>query len=346
MNAILRSIPWEFSKDKVLFHSTTYGACGNTVRFLTDYFKLSHDVVELQYPMDDDEVIAQFEKKLSTGEYKLCLFDMISSMPGVKIPYERLIMLCQKYNVWTLLDGAHAAGLVDLNFLDRLKPDFMTSNLHKWLFVPRPCAMLYVNPKHHALIQTFPVSWSYGMKLLESPSTPDEIKHNENLLLNKFSFVGTVSYVQMLCVEKAIKFRLEMCGGESSIRQYQRDLQIEAIRRVKDVFGPAAELLENSANSLTSPGMFNISLPVSKKYSFLLAHFQKDLASFRKFKHKCDEKMLTQNKACAPFIVHNNKIWVRFSVNVYNEADDYLKGAKSVKAVTEEFLEEELKLSS
>ncbi|GAV53508.1 hypothetical protein ZYGR_0AK00100 [Zygosaccharomyces rouxii] len=85
VNTVLRSIPWDFSKDKVLFHSTTYQACANTIEFLSDYFKLQYDVLELQYPLEDDEVLVLFEEKLSTGEYTLCLFDMISSMPGVKI---------------------------------------------------------------------------------------------------------------------------------------------------------------------------------------------------------------------------------------------------------------------
>lgn len=340
VNAVLRSIPWDSATDKILFHSTSYTACCNTVLFLNDYFNVQHDVVELQYPLEDDEVISQFEKKLASGEYKLCLFDMISSMPGVMVPYEQLILLCQKYNVWTLLDGAHAAGQVDLRFLDRLKPDFMTSNLHKWLYVPKSCAMLYVNPKHHDLIQTFPVSWSYGTKRLPSPSTPDDIEYNHHVLVNKFSFVGTVTYAQMLCVEEAIKFRSEVCGGETNIRKYQYELQAKAVEEIKRIFGPGAELLQNSTKSLTPPGLFNVSLPIEEKYFALLARLQDDSSYFIKFKNKCFKKMITENKAFAPFIIHNRKLWVRFSVNVYNEVEDYTKGAASVAAVVEQVLKE------
>lgn len=342
VNAVLRSLPWDFSKDKILFHSTTYQACANTVRFLKDYFKLQYDVVELQYPLEDDEVLELFEKKLSTGEYKMCLFDMITSMPGVKLPYQQLISLCQKYNVWSLIDGAHAAGQVDLSFLDRLKPDFMTTNLHKWLFVPKTCAMLYVNPKHHDLIQTFPVSWSYGMKLIETPSTSQEVQHNENLLINKFMFVGTATYAQVLSVSEALKFRSDVCGGEDNIRKYQYDLQKRAIEQVKKVFGPGSESLQNSTGSLNPPGLFNISLPFAEEYMPVLRNLQDDFGYFRVFKYKCDKKMLAENKAYAPFVIHNGKIWVRFSVNLYNELDDYSAGAASVKSVMEQVLHTEL----
>lgn len=342
VNAVLRSIPWDFSKDKILIHSATYQACENTVRFLSDYFKLQYDVVELPYPFEDDEVLNIFEEKLSTGEYKLCLFDMITSMPGITFPYLGLISLCHKYDVWSLVDGAHAVGQVDLSFLDKLKPDFMTSNLHKWLFVPKSCAMFYVNPKHHDLIQTFPISWSYGTRPIESPSTLEENEHNENLFVNKFSFVGTVTYSQMLSVSEALKFRSEICGGEENIRKYQYNLQRDAIAKIKNVFGPESELLQNSTNSLTPPGLFNMSLPLDEKYTPVLRLLQNDHRYFKLFRSKCDRKMIAESKVPCRFLVLNGKFWFRFSVNLYNEVDDYIIGAESVKSVMEHFLDTEL----
>lgn len=342
INCVLRSIPWDFTKDKILMHSTTYRACANTIRFLSDYFKLQYDIVDLNYPLEDEEVLAAFDEKLSTGEYKLCLFDMISSLPGVKLPYLGLISLCKKYNVLSLVDGAHAVGQVDLSFLDSLKPDFMITNLHKWLFVPKSCAILYVNPKHHDLIQTFPVSWSYGTRPIDSPETHGDEQHNEHLLINKFSFVGTVTYSQMFSVSEALKFRSEVCGGEENIRKYQYDVQEKAIEQVKKVFGPGSKLLQNSTKTLNPPGLFNVSLPVNAKYMPVINHLLNNFGDYKLFAEKCDEKMISENKALALFVIHNNEIWVRFSVNLYNEVGDYAIGAASVKSVLEHCLDEKL----
>lgn len=190
------------------------------------------------------------------------------------------------------MDGAHAADQVDLSFLDTLKPDFMASNLHKWLFVPKSCAMFYVNPKHRNMIQTLPISWSYGTRPIELPSNSQEVQHNEHLLVNKFCFVGTTTYAQMLSVSEALKFRAEICGGEDNIRKYQYDLQEEAIEQVKAIFGPGSELLQNSTNSLVPPGLFNISLPLVEKYSAVHQNLQGDFGYFRTFKHKCDEQII------------------------------------------------------
>lgn len=252
VNTVIRSIPWNFSEDKILFHSTAYEACKNTIKFMSDYYGLQYDVIELSYPLEDSEVLSKFEEKLSTNEYRLCMFDMISSMPGVKLPYEDLIKICQNYNTMSLLDGAHAAGQVSLKFLDDLQPDFMTTNLHKWLSVPKACALLYVNKKHHGIIQTLPISWNYSSescKPIAQPKTDEDRKHNDSVMHNKFWFIGTCSYSQYFCISEAIKFRNQVCGGEECIRSYQKKLQKEAISAVIKEFGPGSVLLQNRGSS-------------------------------------------------------------------------------------------------
>ncbi|KAH3902853.1 uncharacterized protein SCODWIG_02116 [Saccharomycodes ludwigii] len=336
INTILRSFPFDFSKDKILFHSTSYGACANTVKFLHDYYGLQYDVVDLVFPMEDDnEILSKFEKKLSSTRYKMCMFDMISSMPSGQLPYEELIKLCHRYDTLTLIDGAHAAGQVDLSFINELKPDFLVSNLHKWLFVPKSCAFLYVDPKYHEIIQTLPVSWNYTQKY----------ENKRDLLLNKFAKTGTISYSPFLTIGKAIEFRKEVCGGEDRIRKYQMDLQQQAIPVIIKIFGPGAKLLQNKRSNLNPPGMFNIKLPVlnyNQKYEILLKKMILDGSFFASFKQLCDHKMIYQHKVYAPFSLHNGDLWVRFSVQIFNEIDDYVIGAKIVAQVTSKVLDLEL----
>ena len=337
INTILRSIPWDFEKDSVLVHTTSYGACSNTVKFLHDYYGLKFDTTSNIYPMEDEEVLANFEKELATGKHKVCMFDMISSMPGVMLPYKELIKLCKKYNVLSLIDGAHAIGMVDLKFIDELEPDFLTTNLHKWMSVPKSCAMLYINPKHHDVIQTNPISWSY----VSEDRREGAPRNPETVMIDKFWYLGTVSYAPMLCVEEAIKFRTEVCGGEQAIRNYQLKLREEAVRLVIDQLGPGAELLENSKGTLNVPGMFNISFPVDSKYDPVVKYLIENFHEWRKFKAECEVIMVTKDKAFAPFLVHNDKIYVRFSVFIINEPSDYTKSAKMVKNRLNEALEKQ-----
>ena len=339
VNTVLRSIPFDFQKDKVLFHSTTYGACANTVKFLHDYFGLQYDVVEINYPCEDDSVLEAFEAKLKTKEYKLCLFDLISSHPGVTIPYKGIIELCHKYDTWSLIDGAHSAGQVHLKFINELKPDFFTTNLHKWLYCPKSVALLYVDPKHHAMIQTMPISHNYSSPDCQYIEGDDE--HNANLLINKFAFVGTASYASYMACEVALTFRKEICGGEDKIRQYQFQLQEEAIPKVLEVFGEGSKLLENSTKTLRPPGLFCVELPIPEDLKFLVTKMTADPVFFAKFKASCEKTAVFDHKCHAPFTLNNNHIFVRFSVQVFNEVQDYEKAAAVVKGIIYENLRKE-----
>ncbi|SCU86440.1 LAMI_0D02080g1_1 [Lachancea mirantina] len=337
VNTVLRSFPWDFNKDKLLFHSTSFQSCQNTVRFLSEYFGLRFDVVELAYPLEDAEVVAKFEAKLSTGEYRLCMFDMITSMPGVRLPYEQLTKLCQKYNVLSLLDGAHSAGQVDLRFLDEIQPDFMSANLHKWLFTPRSSGILYVNPKHHAVIQSLPISSQFTAEIchpIAEPVNEQQRNHNREILINKFYFTASVSYYQYFCVKTAIEFRRVICGGEKKIHEYQSELRKDAIDAVIDIFGPGAKLMENSTKTLAIPGMFNVSLPLRPEFKPVLSKALSNYDYSCKLKAKCEKIAITEKKF-APVAFHNDKLWVRFSVQIYNELEDYKLVAQRIKEAVE-----------
>ena len=68
-------------------------------------------------------------------------------------------------------------------------------NLHKWLYVPQTCAILWIHPKHHNRIAPMTVSTYYRKDLHES-----------------FFWQGTSDFTQQLCVGTAIDF-YQALGG-------------------------------------------------------------------------------------------------------------------------------------
>lgn len=328
VNTVLRSLPFE-KGDKVLIQNTVYGACGNTVKFLKSRYGVEIIVVDLNYPLSDDQVLSKFEEKLNANDIKLCMFDAVTSQPGVKLPFERLVPLCKKYNTLSLVDAAHAIGLLPFS-LNELQPDFFVSNLHKWLFTPRGCAMLYVSPSHHGEIQTFPISHSY----VDDHSTLTNEKQ-ESLLVDKFAFTGSTSFASYISAIDAIEFRKTTCGGEQKILDYCHQLALEAATVVSANWDNAT-VLDNEEHTLIT-AMVNVKVPLSKYVDGPLEE-----SKVLKVKDYVEEKLIQEFKTFAPMCFHNGSLWCRFSCEVYNDISDYDYASNAILKCLDQFFKPSL----
>jgi len=54
----------------------------------------------------------------------IAIIDAIASMPGVLMPWERMVQVCKEENVWSLVDAAHAIGQIPLD-VHKADPDFL-----------------------------------------------------------------------------------------------------------------------------------------------------------------------------------------------------------------------------
>ncbi|ANZ75306.1 BA75_03172T0 [Komagataella pastoris] len=310
VNTVLRSYP--FAKgDKIAMFDIAYGACANTIRFLSNRQGIEVVTIELKLPLEDDEIVEKFEATLKEEKPKLALFDVIVSMPGVRLPFERLIEVCRKYNVLSLVDGAHAIGIIPLD-LKKWRPDFFLSNLHKWLYVPKGCSFLYVDPKHHRNIHTFPVSHSY---LDDEEVLSEELERTR--LVDRFAFYGTFSYAGIDCIPAALEFRKTVCGGEEKINGYCFELAKDAANHIAKQWNTS--VLENAKGTISTT-MSNVEVPINDQVLQFLKNDKKNIVKLRK---TIDPIMLKEYSTLLPSIFHNGKLWVRFSAQVYNELSDY-----------------------
>lgn len=324
VNSILRSIPLH-EGDKIVMMNTVYGACGNTVKFIEKRYKVKVIVVDLNYPLNNDAILEHIESVFKKeGDVKLCLYDTITSMPGVRFPFEETTKLCAKYKVLSLIDGAHSVGLIPID-LKELNPDFYTSNLHKWLYVPRGCAVLYVKKDHHRIVQTFPISHSY---VDDDAKLPDKVE--EDLLVNKFAFVGTKNFAQISCIERALQFREVECGGEELIWKYCHNLTKEVGELVTTKKWPGTKILNDDANSVTTT-MINIEVPVEQAKALAK---EKKAVNTDFFDASNSElvgdwlnfvlsKLIYEHRTLVPVAAVNGVLYARFSCQIYNSLEDY-----------------------
>ena len=134
VNTVLRSLVFK-EGDVIVYFSTIYGSCEKTVEYLKETTPVKSAKVKLSYPMEDDDVLSKFHEKIKElkdqgKRPRVAIFDTVSSLPGVRVPWERLVRMCKEEGVWSLVDGAHGAGHLDLK-LGEVQPDFFVSNCHK-----------------------------------------------------------------------------------------------------------------------------------------------------------------------------------------------------------------------
>ena len=135
INTVLQNL--RFKKGEVILHlSTLYGSVAKMIEYINETRGVESVNVAVEYPINDDELVTKFQTAINRVKWgswrrvRVAIFDTISSLPGVRVPWERLVEVCRKEGVLSLVDGAHGVGQIDLG-LSKVQPDFFTSNCHK-----------------------------------------------------------------------------------------------------------------------------------------------------------------------------------------------------------------------
>jgi isopenicillin-N epimerase len=82
--------------------------------------------------------------KAFTPRTRLVAVTHISSNSGDLLPVAEICAAARARGILSLVDGAQAFGLLDLD-LGAIKPDFYTGSMHKWPCGPKEKGLLYVN---------------------------------------------------------------------------------------------------------------------------------------------------------------------------------------------------------
>ena len=198
IDTVLRNLPFT-DGDVVLCYEAVYGAVAHGARWIAEYHRrlgvqVGVEVVPVAIPQSDDAFVSAMvdgARRVNAQpgrRVRLAIVDTIVSLPGVRVPFERLVPALQAEGALVLVDGAHGIGQIDID-LAALRPDFFVSNIHKWLFVPRGCAALYVPERHQHLIRTtLPTGW--GFKPLDPD---DEGAVGQTGFPDSFEFTGAFS---------------------------------------------------------------------------------------------------------------------------------------------------------
>ncbi|MBO0351607.1 aminotransferase class V-fold PLP-dependent enzyme, partial [Phormidium pseudopriestleyi FRX01] len=200
VNSVLRSLQFN-PGDELLTTDHEYNASRNALEFVADRADARIVVAPVPFPIASKQEIVDAVMARVSEKTKLVLLDHISSQTGLIFPIEEIIQQLSQFGIETLIDGAHAPGMLPLN-LSEIGATYYSGNCHKWLSAPKGAAFLYVRGSHQQKIR--PLTISHGAN---SPRT------DKSRFQLEFDWTGTGDPSAYLSVPAAIQFMGSLLPG-------------------------------------------------------------------------------------------------------------------------------------
>jgi len=298
VNTVLRSLRFE-PGDQLLTTNHEYNACANAMRAVAEHRGAEVIVAEVPFPIESEEQVVEAVIGGTTEQTKLAVLDHVTSPTALIFPIERLVRELALRGVDTLVDGAHAPGMLPLE-VERIGAAYYTGNCHKWMCAPKGAAFLHVRRDRQEAIR--PLSISHGAN---SPRT------DRSRFRLEFDWTGTCDPTSWLCVPEAIRFLGGLlAGGWPALMERNRSTALAARESLCEALGipaPAPEAMIGSMAAIPLPDG-SPEPPTSALYTDPL-----------------QDRLLAEERIEVPVIPWPAppKRLVRVSAQVYNTAEQY-----------------------
>jgi isopenicillin-N epimerase len=200
VNAVVRSLRFA-PGDELLTDDHEYNATINVLRHVADRDGARVVVVEIPFPVAFDDAVVDAILGAVTDRTRLALVSHVTSPTALVFPIERIVAGLAQRGVETLVDGAHAPGMLPLD-LDRLGAAWYAANLHKWVCAPKGAGFLHARRDRQPGIR------------------PNTISHGANAVLDaersggtgrtryraEFDWQGTLDPTAWLAVSDALRW--------------------------------------------------------------------------------------------------------------------------------------------
>jgi isopenicillin-N epimerase len=211
VNSVLRSLRFR-GGDEILVTSHGYNACTNVARFVAEQSQATLTVADIPSPVASPAQVVDAIMARVTPRTRLALFDHISSPSAFVFPVEELVDRLDALGIESLIDGAHAPGMVPVD-LRRIAPTYYVGNCHKWLCAPWGAGLLYVRRDRQDEIMPPVISHGYNRP-----------RSGYSRFQTLFDWQGTCDPTPWICVGTAIEFLEALLPGglnELSQRNHQ-----------------------------------------------------------------------------------------------------------------------------
>ena len=304
VNAVARSLKL-MPGDEVLTTSHDYNACRNVLVEEARRAGAKVIVAQVPFPLGSADQVVEAIVDAVTRRTRLAMLDHITSSTGLVFPVARLVRELAGRGVDTLVDGAHAPGMVPLD-LSRLGAAYYTANLHKWACAPKGAAFLWVREDKQRDLQ--PAIISHGN------NTP---RPGYSAFQDRFDWAGTFDPTAWFCAGEAIRWLGQLLpGGWRELRERNRRLAVQAGRVLREALGVEALCPESMLGAM-------VTLPLPERFQAVSRVGRIDAEQLR---------LYDQFRIEVPFfrIGRPERRYFRISAHIHNSLAEYEYLAKAL----------------
>jgi len=238
VNAVLRSLRLG-PGDELLVTNHMYAACRKAADFVAARHGARVIEARLPFPVHDEQEIVASVLACVSARTRIALIDHVTSPTALVLPVAQLVSELRARNVETLVDGAHAPGMVRLRVAE-LGAAYYTGNAHKWMCAPKGAAFLHARRDRQQDLHPTVISHGYGSGFQA-----------------EFDWTGTCDPTAWLCIPESVRFIGSLLpGGWPEVMARNRSLALQAralLLQALRVSAPCPEQMLGSMASIPLP---------------------------------------------------------------------------------------------
>jgi isopenicillin-N epimerase len=315
INAVLMSLA-PAPGDELLTTDHEYNACLNALKYAAERARARVVVAHVPFPSAGPDEVRDAVLAAVTSRTRLAVISHVTSPTALVFPIEELVAALAERGVDTLVDGAHAPGMVSVA-IDALGAAYYAGNCHKWLCAPKGAAFLHVRRDRQATLR--PLTISHGA------NSPRMDRSRYRL---EFDWLGTVDPTAYLAIPAALRVVGSlMPGGWPGLMERNRTLCLEALALLCSRLGlepPAPEaMLGAMATLVLRDGADADSEPSGTTAA-------RDPLQDELF-DRCRIEVPVWPWPRGSFPGQHRRVLLRISVQAYNELADYARLASAIR---------------